>query len=101
MGKLLMGILFGTLAVAALSLVFGPVIMRARNRGPDTEPEEGAAANDPLRNVQNELKGFWRDIKERLDEAVAAGKEAARETEVELRRRYHESMNQPRQQRRR
>ncbi len=92
MAKLFMGLLFGAVAGVALGMVLGPTLVGAQNSTDYTPPFD----SKEKRESNNKMRGLLDQIKGRVEEALAAGKDAAREREEELQQRYRDSIAQRR-----
>lgn len=60
---------------------------------------ERGQGQEPL-SFSQQVESFWRRARQRWQEALAAGREAARQADAELRRRYQETLQKPRRRRR-
>jgi hypothetical protein len=93
MGKLFMGLLLGSAMGIVLGVFLGPTLVGAQNNADYTPPFD---SKEKQEESNNEVKGLLDQIKGRIDEALAAAKDATREKEEELKQRYRDSIGRRR-----
>lgn len=85
----MLGLFLGIAAGSVIGMVLGPSLLEARHNGSDAEhtPPFDSTERGKPRNLLEQ-------IRQRIEDALAAGKEEAQGTEERLKRRYQDSVKQ-------
>lgn len=92
----LLGVLMGLLVGAGLATVLTPVSGdEVRARTAEKAPDLWRHRDELTREARERARGVTGSVRSRLDEALGAGREAAREAQAEARRRYERMTGRP------